>query len=73
MEASSSPEGRDRNASSISAARASRRLRVRSGSAASPAMTRPVAASAGMVLSWAARALTTAAVTLAAIRGGIMP
>ena len=38
-------------------------------SAASSAMTRPVAASAGTVTSWAASAAATVALTLAAIRG----
>ena len=56
MDASSSPKGWARNASSISAARASRRAQTRSSSPASSAMTRPVAASAGTVTSWAARA-----------------
>jgi hypothetical protein len=47
---------------------ASRRAQARSSSVASSLMTRPVAASADTVTSWAASAAAIAAVTLAAIR-----
>jgi hypothetical protein len=63
MVAGSSPQGWARNVSSISAALADA---VEFGGEL--AMTGPVAASAGTVTSWAASALVTARVTLAAIR-----